>query len=303
MKNEQEVIPTSEYRGARERTDERDWTLAGGLIKLPTPPHSFAENQIQYSQREVSPVSCTLHSMIGAISDFTGYKFSVAQRKAIWAAQIEDGASEDWGDYLDHAVQTARSVINSWGILPELVYFRVVNCGADFWRALELGYSVATGYRGNANFDSDFLADGVLDGTKFGSPSYGHAIRITLDPDDPDTLNLVVDNYPERKYNIYKVKRATFEKLWANGVFFNSGYFFATREAFIDPLRKVSDWAREAVEAAVAAKIATQWDDPQAPITSSELEHILHNLGILTAIEGYLSKERAIVALKKMKLF
>ena len=125
---------------------------------------------------------------------------------------------------------------------------------------------------------------------------------MTLDPES-DSVNLVVDNYPERKFNEYKVSRATFEKLWANGVFFNSGYLFATRDAFLDPLRKVSEWARAAVELAVEKKIATQWDEPQNPVTSSELEHIFFNLGILTKKVGYLSKERAMIVLQKLNLF
>ena len=291
------------YFGAKgDSFDERDYQLAAGIVELPKPAHTFYDQQNTYEQNLVSPMSCTIHAAIGAASDLLGIRFNTSFIQSLWEYAKTRGASDTEGYYVDKAVQDVRKKVNEVGIYPEILSFRLTLCSEEFWQAIDAGYSVATGYRGNADYNKDFLTDGILDGTDFGSLTYGHSLRFVKDKDS-DEIKVIVDNYPERKFNVYKIKRETLQKLWENQVFFTSGYVFATRESFVQPQLKVSDWAVKSVEKAKAKNVATHWDNPQEIIGTATLEQILFNLGGLTQLTGNgVTKERLIVALDNLKL-
>lgn len=234
------------YQGViSESLDVRDYQLAAGILNIPTPSNTF--DGITYEQDLVSNVSCTIHSAIGAVSDLLGERFTTDFIKKVWEYSKTRGAQEGWGYYVDKAVQDVRRKVNETGKYPELVTFRLVLCSEDFWEAIKLGYSVSTGYRGNQNFNKDFLDDGILDGQDFTNLTYGHAIRITRK--DDSSIQMVVDNYPSREHNTYTVKKEVFKKLWENKVFFNSGYIFATRESFVEShLIGVPTWGKDIAE-------------------------------------------------------
>jgi len=213
------------YQGIiAEREPKQDWL--GSEISIPRAPlgtQSFKKNgSIQYSQDEVSPVSCTLHGAMGAYSDLTGYKFTLEQRNEIWGLAVKAGADPDVGWWIDSAVNLVRNWVNEH-LLFKVKTYRIELDSEDFWMALAMGYSVVSGFRGNAAMLKD-RTDGILDGLTFGKTYWGHCLRVAYSVGDAE--DLVIDNYPSGKYNTFKVPMENWRKLVENGIFFNSGYIF-----------------------------------------------------------------------------
>lgn len=207
-----------------ERTQPTDWL--GAEIDIPSAPkgtQSFKKNgSIQYDQRLVNGFSCTLHASLGAYSDLTGYKFTLEERKAMWDEAVALGANPNLGWYVDAAVDLVRRYANK-NLPVKVSTYRVSLDADDFWLALAMGYSVVTGFRGNAQYNED-KADLILDGLKFFKSTYGHCVRIAYSVGD--SADQIIDNYLGSKTNIYKVPSDNWEKLVDNGVFFRFGYIF-----------------------------------------------------------------------------
>lgn len=290
------------YFGARLDTfDERDWRLGGDII-LPTPIHSYWKSEIQYDQREVHPYSCTIHGSIGAMSDLTGYEFSLEERKLIWEKAKERGASEQWGWYTRNAVQLMKEMGQE--ILGEKFDYFFAPLGShDFFYALEKGYTAVVSIRGNSAYVNDYL-DGTLDETEFGEWTWGHCLRITESKDDPESLTLIVDNYKDHKSrpNTYKIPKDNLKDLVAGGVFFQNGYIFTSQKDF-DAMNEpdIPLWATEAVAWAVENKIATVWtaDEMERRVGDEAMEKMMIRMNLLSQEVGYVSKIRWIVAMHR----
>lgn len=87
---------------------ETDYQLAAGEFELPKPRNTFWMNTNEYHQPEVSTVSCTVHGSLGALSDLAGERFTLEQRKEMWAEALRRGAKEGWGWYTARAVDLGR---------------------------------------------------------------------------------------------------------------------------------------------------------------------------------------------------
>jgi len=211
-----------------ETLDKQDYQLAAGVLNIPVPSSKF--NDVTYDQDEVSNVSCTLHGALGSLSDLLGVKFTLKERKELWKRALDLGAQEGLGWYVDKAVHLVRNFARELG--HDILYFRVMLGSEEYADAIKKGYSVVTGYRGNASYNQD-IDDGVLDGTDFGSLTYGHCLRIIEGRQEATNENLI-DNYPTSRpqSNIYKVTDENLKILRANNVFFNSGYLFVNRKDF-----------------------------------------------------------------------
>lgn len=217
------------YQGViAETADVRDYQLCAGVLNIPTPSNTF--DGIVYEQDLVSNVSCTLHGALGALSDLMGIRFSVECRKKLWDRALALGAQEGIGWYVDKAVKLVRDFAREQG--HDILYFRVMLGSEEYADAIKKGYTVVTGYRGNASFNMD-ITDGVLDGTDFTNTTYGHCLRLTEDMEFRANENLV-DNYPDSRpeSNIYRVSDVNLKKLRENNVFFNSGFLFVNRKDF-----------------------------------------------------------------------
>lgn len=245
-----------DYFGALEdRCDQRDYELAAGKLSLPKPSHIFDVSKIEYEQPEVSTVSCTLHGALGSLSDTLGIRFSLEERKELWARAIELGAKEGWGWYGNSAVNLTRAFARENGY--DVLTFRVALGSEEFYEAINLGYSVCTGYRGNGNYNRDIEADAVLDGTDFGTTTYGHYLRMTKD--HPKTM---VDNYPVTRpgSNIYTIKEGNLPALLDGNYFFKNGYIFVNRADFI---QSNPEWVQALIDDFTKAGVTT---DPKTMI-------------------------------------
>lgn len=199
----------------------------GADITFPTARKS---ETVEYNQKEVSPVSCTIHGSMGAYSDLTGYQFSLEERKALWDKALELGANPNMGWYTGRAVDLIRR--DRGDVASFTVYLNT----PEFREVLEKGYSVVASYRGNKEFGADFKADGILDLTDLETTTYGHCIRIKQS--EKDVYDLVVDNYLGREYNIYKVPEENFSQLVLNGIFYPAGYIYVMKEDL-----EIPEWA------------------------------------------------------------
>jgi len=207
-----------------ERVSDSDWLGADIELKCaPKGTSSFLLNgATQYNQKDVSPVSCTVHGAMGAYSDLTGYKFSLDEREEIWQEALNRGADPDVGWYINSAVDLVRQWVNA--NLPEKVSSYRLRVGSnDFGMAMRLGYSPVVGYRGNQLYNLD-KSDGVLNDTEFTDTTYGHCIRTNYSVGDE--FDRMVDNYPYNNINLYLVPTINWKKLVLNRVFFEHAYIY-----------------------------------------------------------------------------
>lgn len=281
-----------QFYGAIEQYSDQDY-LAGGELVIPEAPYRFSDLKHAYNQNEVSKMSCTLHGSIGAVTDITHHIYSLEERVELWRQAKELGASDNDGWYIGKAYDLVRKDWNSKNQTNTLTYYRIPLTDHD--RVLSKGYSLVTGFRGNSDYNAD-KNDGVLDGTTFGTSTYGHCIRIIKDNNE-----YVIDNYYGlNKYNSYRV--ASLDELIKNGVFFNEAYFFVTQQS-LDLMAKqqlISDWAREAVEWCRKNGYATIWNNPQEIVANAIVEKMWYNMGILSTYTGLgITKERMAVILMR----
>ena len=289
-------LPTGYYGIIAERTKDTDYQL-GGIPLLPKPAHTFAENKIQYHQPDVSPVSCTLHGALGAVSDLTGYTFTLEERKQLWAKAVSLGANSI-GWYVDLAVDLVRRYWNEKN--NKLVTFAVNLNDSTFNDVVSKQYSVVVGYRGNIDYNFDYREDGKLDKTSFGNTVYGHCVRLV--EKDADTLNMIVDNYSAGTHNIYSIPKANMKALVDNGVFFKVGYIFVNAND-VDALNMpvtISPWAQVSVQK--AKNKGLDMNQPKKELTVAEIEDYFYKLGVISSKLGNITQERMAVILDRNHL-
>lgn len=264
-----------------------DYKISGGLS-----PAKNKYSGIQYNQKEVNAYSCTIHGSLGAVSDLTGYVFSLEERKEIWAEAVKLGARPDYGWSASEAVDLVRRWWNA-RMPDKLISARVDRKSTQFWNVIDLGYSLVVNYRGNSAYQKD-KSDGRLDGTNFGIPTFGHIVRVTKG--DKEDL-LIVDNYKGSKSNTYEIDNDNWDDLAMYGA---SAYYFA----FASPEIKVASWAEESKQKAEKKGIITDWSNPQDIVGTERLEFIFEKLHLLdpAAHQGGISLERMAVILNRLNL-
>ncbi|MDJ1180201.1 S-layer homology domain-containing protein [Roseofilum sp. BLCC_M91] len=280
---QQQTVPYG-YYAAKEAYSTLDWRLGNVLEDVPVAPSNFWDRQIQYNQLDLHPMSCTLFAAAGAISDLTGYRFSLADFGQLIQEARRYGFSDTEGWYINQAVDLLR---RWWNNRREtIVSYRVDMIGSQLGSVLGKGYSVVTGYRGSAQYNADFNADGFLDQTSFGDLTYGHAVRMTQDRQNPSYARVMIDNYyGVQRFNNYRVRVGDISRLVENGVFYYSGYMFATekkrmfRDVFPDGR---SRWYYDALEWAVQENLISGYQDgtfrPNQLVTRAEMVVMLKRL-------------------------
>ena len=292
-----ELVP-GYYGIMAERTKDTDWQLGGDLI-LPNPPHTFEQNKIQYHQPEVSPVSCTLHGVLGAISDLTGYTYKLEERKQLWAKAVSLGAN-DVGWYIHLAKELGRKDWNDKNPNNKIVAFEV-NLGSEkFFNAIDKGYAVVVGHRYNLAYNNDYRSDKKLDGVSFGEFVGGHCDR--MNRKDDKTLNITVDNYSAGTNNIYEVPRANIQALVNNGVYFKVGYIFVFAKDVdaINAPSTISPWAQ--ISLPKAKNKGLDMSQPKKELTVAEIEDYFYKLGVISSKLGNITQERMAVILDRNHL-
>lgn len=96
-----------------------------------------------------------------------------------------------------------------------------------FKEALEKGYRINIGYRGNAKYNAD-AADGTLDDYSIGSTTYGHSTTVKMRNGE-----VIVDSYSGVKpFNVYSIR--DFEAFLSSGIAFQTAYLFLFANDAID---------------------------------------------------------------------
>lgn len=281
---QQQQVPEG-YYAAKEVYGLLDWRMGGGILEdVPPAPLTFWDNQIQYNQLEVHTMSCTIFAAAGAISDLIGYRFNNNQFRAL----VEEAKKDDFSDTDGWYIYKAVDLLRRWWKANEgdITSYRVDLGSADFVEALQKGYSVITGYRGNAQYNQDVAADGILDNLSIGNTTYGHAIRITRDRQQPNYARLVIDNYLKAQaFNTYRIKIEDLPKLVNKGVFYYSGYIFVSNveRMFKDVVRNSqTEWYYSHLDWAVKEGLITGYQDgtfrPDKPVTRAEIVVLLKRL-------------------------
>lgn len=301
----EEIENKDPFYGALEAPQETNYTLAGGVTVLPKPRFVFEDNEIQYNQTKVSGVSCTVFGSMGAVSDQTAYKFTLEQQKEAWNIALSKGA-QSWGWYVDQAVDVVRNLYNNLFPNDQLMSFEIKMKSEALFEALDLGYSVVTGYRGNKAYNTDKL-DGVLDEVTFGTSTFGHCVRSIVKR--KDGFYYIVDNYytNTNKNNVYRIaSKENLKKLIYYNVFFQNGYIFVNKKDF-DNANNLKDvfgnapiWGHSTIQKCVDKGIKTYWDDWSVAFGDSKLEDALFNLKLLTKKEGFVSNLRFYMAMDNL---
>lgn len=187
---------------------DTDYQLCEGDID--TLPDLSEQDTIRYEYNQWaytwSQVSCTIFAAAWMLSDLKNYKFSEAELKEMDEMSYERGRIRGQWWYVQDAV---KCVADRWNNSEcskthwKVAYFRIAkwNDTVIQW-ALDKLYTLDTNYKGNAEYNKDYKADWVLDGTEFWISTYWHAVGIISN----NWKRSVKDNYYWRKRNIYELK-------------------------------------------------------------------------------------------------
>jgi hypothetical protein len=286
---------------------DTDYRLGGSLV-LPTPRHTFEENQVQYDQSKTrnpsTKMACTMFSIMGVITDLTGQTFTEDAISDIVTRAITKGFNVGEGWTLQAATDHVVKWWNEKNPNEKLKYFRIRLDEQAYQDAINLGYTVQVGYRGNKAYNEDYLKDGVLDETAFTNLTYGHAIRNK----DKDLLTIKeIDNYnkPSRAYNVYDVSKENFAKLVSKRIYFIHGFVVVYEDDWekANELSEIPLWGTKAYE---SAKVAVRngklnngdFDDE---MTIADMEADFKKLGIFTSQVGKMTRGRWWEGLRRLK--
>lgn len=302
----EEIENKDPFYGALEAPQETNYTLAAGVSVIPKPRFVYEDNKIEYNQTKVSGVSCTVFGSMGAVSDQTGYRFTLEQQKEAWNTAIQQGANPTLGWFVDKAVDVVRNLYNNLHKENKLKSFEVELKSDLFFEVLDLGYSVTTGYRGNKNYNLDKL-DGILEGVTFGTTTYAHCIRTITKR--ADGKYYIVDNYSTNtnKNNVYQIAtKETLKKLIYNKVFFNFGYIFINEKDFElannleASFGDIPIWGHATVQKCRNKGLKIDWTNWNTQFADAKLERAFYDLGLLTKIEGFVSVLRFYMAMDNL---
>lgn len=192
--------------GINEQTT--DYQLCEGDID--TLPDLSEQDTVRYEYNQWaytwSQVSCTIFAAAWMLSDLKNYKFSEKELR-----EMDELSYTRWRIrwqwwYVQSAV---KCVADRWNNSEhskthwKVAYYRIGKYDNDIiqW-ALDKLYTLDTNYNGNSDYNKDYKADWVLDGTDFWASTYWHSVGVIK----KDDKNCIKDNYYWRKYNIYQLK-------------------------------------------------------------------------------------------------
>ena len=144
------------------------------------------------------------------LSDLKNYKFSEKQLREMDELSYTRWRIRGQWWYVQSAVKCVADWWNESDLSKthwKVAYYRIGKYDNDViqW-ALDKLYTLDTNYNGNAEYNKDYKADWVLDGTDFWASTYGHSVGVIK----KDDKNCIKDNYYGRKYNVYELKN----KIW-----------------------------------------------------------------------------------------
>lgn len=184
---------------------QTDYLIEWFYDKLPT---LYNQDDIIYEYNQYnqtwSKVSCTIFSAVGAISDLFNYEFSLEEIKQIDDLSYTKGRVKNHWWWVQSAV---KLVADRWNEhhkeLGKVAYYLVdLSYNDKVKEILDKGYTIMTNYQWNSEYNKDYKADLILNGTKFWTSTYGHAVNVR----NIKGKRSVKDSNKGREYNIYELE-------------------------------------------------------------------------------------------------
>ncbi len=300
-----EEVPTKNpYFGAIDGVGDLDWQFGATAVKIPKARLTYYDTKIEYNQNKVNAYSCTVFASMGALSDLTGYKFSLDEQKDVFNRAVAEGLDPTFGWYGHKAVDLVRRWWNEK--FPDRLIvsqYAMVSRAEDILTPLNLGYSMTVGLKISEAMMKDYY-DGKLDSTEVSNTLFGHFVRMVRDKDD--AYKLIIDNYEGKKgySNKYTLTYIQVKDLLSKGVFFNSAYFYMYKTDYQleQEVSNISPWALASVEKAKKVGI-TDWSRPKKIVAGTDAEAMLKKAGSIQEEHGGMTQERFAVFMDKNNLF
>ena len=174
-------------------------------------PALYQQDEIiyQYNQfnQKRSQKSCTLFSPVWAVSDLWNTEISLDEIKERDEETYNKGRAKDSGwlvaKWVEHIVDCWNDS-KHWKELGKCAYYSfALKDNALLQKIFSKRYTVCTGYQWNSTYNADKNKDWVLNGVKFWSYTYWHAVNTIRWIKTPARIK---DNYYWTKYNIYDIE-------------------------------------------------------------------------------------------------
>ena len=174
-------------------------------------PTLYQQDEIIYEynqwKQERSRKSCTLFSPIGALSDLFNIEIPLETIKQRDTSSYSNGRPKDSGWYVAMGVDHICKEYNNSELSKKhgkVAYYSIdLKDDVLVKKILDKRYTICVWYQWNATYNNDKNKDWVLNGTEFGTATYGHAVNAIW---GINTTSRIKDNYKGNKYNIYSVE-------------------------------------------------------------------------------------------------
>lgn len=206
-------------------------------------PKLYQQDEIiyQYNQfnQKRSQKSCTLFSPIWAVSDLWNTEIDLWEIKEWDQESYNKGRAKDSGwlvaMWVDHICECWNKS-KHWKELWQVAYYSfALKDNALLQKIFSKRYTVCTGYQGNSTYNADKNKDWILNGTKFWTYTYWHAVNTIRWINTPARIK---DNYFWSKYNIYDVEHE-FKDL---ACFYERGYIITkVKEDNLERIKELNE--------------------------------------------------------------
>lgn len=203
---------------------------------------------IEYSQSGTP--HCTLYSAFGAVSDLFNYEFTKQEIDEIVEESYKRGRIRWQWWYVKSAVNLVADYWNEkHSNLWKVAYYRISLYDTEMVdKILSKNYTLCSGYNGNATYNNDYKADCVLNGVKFWTSTYGHAVSWIW----RNGNRYIKDNYKGRKNwklstNIYKVEHTPSE-LVSWWTYFADAYLY-TKVSNLEEIKRLNEFKTIIIQA------------------------------------------------------
>lgn len=177
------------------------------------------------------------------------------------------------GNWTVNGCNVARKFAEKERSNIDVLQFRSELVDPSMTELMRKNYLVVKTYVGNAQYNKDFMDDGILDDVYFGDSTYGHCDCITITkPDYYTTIGNYVDHLGER--NVYDIPIENMHQLIANKVYYKNAYVFVPTNWIDTELTK-----KEILYYNALLKLnSLTWNEIDGKPTRKKLQNLLHEV-------------------------
>jgi hypothetical protein len=217
------LIEGEEYGGLiADQPRESDWRVGSAIDwEGIAPPHTtWRDHKHVYDQDRIGPNSCTLATACWCYTDATGVVFDYETLQA-WYKEATELPHRPLDPTVGRWVGDAFAFVGKkqWDMSRAMLKLG----SDDYYRALEKGFSLSTGYGWNRAYNIDRNDDSIVQSNDRWSANYHHCIRHVVT--DQENNVLIPDNYPKRASNVYRNPEID-KKIQESGNYFTRWYFY-----------------------------------------------------------------------------